>query len=294
VQKLCLNLKKVEKRFGEKNVLNGVTMDLFAGEIMGLIGPNGAGKTTLIKLIMGLLNLSGGSIYLFSRERGQLTSTDWSKIGYVSDEPNLYDFMTVDQIISFNSVFFPQWNSEKCCELKKRFQLPQHEPVKNLSRGMKAQLALILALCQEPQLLILDEPFDGLDPLRRIEFLNIILDEFTSSEDRTVFISSHYLEELERICDRVAFIHEGELKRVVKMEQLRVEEKTIRVVFQKQPPQSLLSMPGIKDIKKEGQTGYLLTVENNFNEIYQACGAFPHYVLEIYHRSIEDMFHDYS
>ncbi len=294
MQNYCLSFKNVSKRFAEKFALKGVTLDLFSGEIVGLIGPNGAGKTTLIKLIVGLLNPTGGAISIFSKARDQLTPTDWSKIGYVSDEPNLYDFMTVEKIINFNSAFFPQWNSEKCSELKMRFLLPHNESIKNLSRGMKTQLALILALCQEPQLLILDEPFNGLDPLRRIEFLNIILEEFTSSENRTVLISSHYLEELERICDRVAFLQEGELKRVVKMEQLRVEEKTIRVVFQKQPPQLLLSMQGIKEIKKEGQSGYLITVDNNFNEIYEACNAFPHYVLEIYHRKIEDMFHDYS
>ncbi len=290
----CLQVKNLRKDYGKKQALGGVTLTLEKGEIMGLVGPNGAGKTTLIKLITGLIHPTSGSIRIFGKERDDLTSHEWRAVGYIAEEPNLYDFMSVQEIIDFNRGFYPHWDKEKCGELVSRFNLPRNEKIKNLSRGMKAQLALILALVPVPRLLILDEPLEGLDPLRRIEFLNLVLEDFMEGEGRSVLISSHYLEELERMADRIAFVYNGHLKRVAPMEQLRVEEKMIRVVFQKDPPEELLGMPGIKEVKKEGKLGYLLTVEDNFHAIFEACSRYPHFVLDIYHRNLEDLFNDYA
>lgn len=261
---------------------------------MGLVGPNGAGKTTLIKLVMGLIKPSSGMVKVFGKEENVLGAVNRKRIGYIADESFFYDFMTVQQTIDFCKGFHPGWDKKKCAELMQRFHLPSGEPVKNLSRGMKAQLALILVLSQKPDLLLLDEPLDGLDPMRRLEFLNLVLEDFMEREGRALLISSHYLEELERLADRVAFLHDGRLLRVVEMEHLKVEEKTIRVVFQKEPPQALFNMPGIKAVQKEGKTGYLLTIEDNFHSIYEACCNYPHFILEIYHRNLEDMFMDYS
>lgn len=290
----CLSVKNLGKRFGEKQALSGIKLSMEKGEIVGLVGPNGAGKTTLIKLIMGLIHPTSGSVEIFGRERDTLTHNEWRRIGYISDESNLYDFMSPRQIINFNRGFYPNWDEEKCSNLLARFNLPQNEAIKNLSRGMKTQLALILTLAQAPDLLVLDEPLDGLDPLRRIEFLNLILEDFMEQEGRSVLISSHYLEELERIADRIAFLHEGQLRKLAPMEQLKVEEKTIRVVFQKEPPAEILNIPGIKEVKREGKTGYLLAIEDNFNTIFEACSRYPHFVLDIYHRNLEDMFREYS
>ncbi len=288
----CLQVKNLDKTFGSTKALSAVTFTLKKGEILGLVGPNGAGKTTLIKLIMGLLIPGGGSISIFGRKRNKLKRADWRKIGYIADEPNLYDFMTVEKLLDFNKNFYPSWDDHRCSELLQRFHLPAGETVKNFSRGMKTQLALILTLSQRPELLILDEPLDGLDPLRRLEFLNLLIEDFSKEEGRSILISSHYLEELERVADRVAFLHQSELKRIVLMEQLKVEEKTIRVVFQKEPPAEILALPGIKAVQREGKTGYLITIEDNFQAIYEACSIYPHFVLEIYHRNLEDMFID--
>ena len=294
MSKGCLSVKSLSKDFGQKKALMGVNLDLKEGEIMGLVGPNGAGKTTLIKLVMGLIKPSSGLVSVFGTGAKELGAEDKKRIGYIADESFFYDFMTVKQTIDFNRGFYPDWDHEKCAGIIKRFHLPPGEPVKNLSRGMKAQLALILVLAQKPDLLLLDEPLEGLDPMRRLEFLNLVLEDFMQREGRAILISSHYLEELERLADRVAFLHEGRLLRVAEMEQLKAEEKTIRVVFQKDPPDTLLKMPGIKTVQKEGKTGYLLTIEDNFNTIYEACCNYPYFILEIYHRDLEDMFMDYS
>ncbi len=289
-----LSIKNLHKNFGSKKALNGITLSLEKGEILGLVGPNGSGKTTLIKSIMGLLRPASGSIKLFGKNREALTQIERRELGYIAEEPNLYDFMSAAEIIKFNSGFYPDWDKEKCEALLSRFNLPRREKIKTFSRGMKTQLALVLALVAAPRLLILDEPLEGLDPLKRIDFINLILEEFIGPEGRTILISSHYLEELERISDRIAFIHAGVLKKIVPMEQLKQEEKTIRVVFQKEPPPELLQMPGIKNFQREGSFGFLIAVEKNFDAIYEACSKYPHYVLDIYHRNLEDLFYDYS
>ena len=291
---VCLSLKNLKKDFKAKQALKEITLTLEEGSILGLVGPNGAGKTTMIKLIMGLLHPTAGSIKIFGKDRDEMTRSELSEIGYVADEPGLYEFMTVRQIIAFNSGFYPKWNRERCDDLLSRLKLPQSEKIKHLSRGMKAQLSLVLALSSMPRLLILDEPLEGLDPIRRIEFLNLIIEDFAGREGKSVLISSHYLEELERIADKIAFLNDGRLVKAAPADKLKADEKTIRVVFQKEPPEELFKMPGIKDIKREGKLGFLITVENNFSEIYEACSRFPHYVLDIYHRNLEDLFRDYS
>lgn len=294
MSKGCLTIRNLGKNFGSKNALTGITMDVKEGEIIGLVGPNGAGKTTLTKLIMGLLKPDIGSVSLYGKDIKAAGHDEMRRVGYIPDEPYFYDFMTASQTIEFNRRFYPGWDSLKCDDLLQRFHLPLDEPVKNMSRGMKAQLGLILVLAQKADFLVLDEPLEGLDPLCRLEFLNLVLEDFLESEGRSVFISSHYLEELERVVDRVAFLHEGRLLRVMDIEQLKMEEKTIRVVFQKEPPETLLNMSGIKSVQKEGKTSYLLTIEDNFNAIYEACSRYPHFILEIYHRNLEDMFMDFS
>ncbi len=290
----CLTVKDLTKNFGTRQALAGITLNLEEGEIMGLVGPNGSGKTTLIKAVMGLIHPTSGSVKIFGKDLRHLSHQERRNLGYIAEEPNLYDYMTVKDIIAFTGGFFPEWDEKRCRDLLSRFHLPLEEKVKNLSRGMKTQLSLVLTLVPAPKLLILDEPLEGLDPLRRIEFINLLLEDSMEQEGRTVLLSSHYLEEIERVADRIAFIHQGQLKRVAPMEHLRKEEKTIRVVFQKEPPQTLLSMPGIKDVNREGKLGYLITVEDNFSAIFEACSRHPHFVLDIYHRSLEDLFHDYS
>ncbi len=290
----CVSVRNIRKQFGSKKAVDGISLAVKKGEIVGLVGANGAGKTTLIKMIIGLLIPTSGSISIFGKDRNYLVYEELRKIGYVAEEPNLYDFMTVKEIVNFNSRFYPQWDDRKCSNLLERLKLPLKEKIKNLSHGMKTQLSLVMALVPMPELLVLDEPLEGLDPLLRMDFLKLLIEDFMEKEGRSIIISSHYLEEIERMADRIAFLREGNLVKMVLMEQLRTDEKIIRVVFQREPPKELLSMTGIKEIKREGNLGFLLTIEDNFNSIYEACSKFPHFVLDVYHRNIEELFRDYS
>jgi ABC-2 type transport system ATP-binding protein len=290
----CVSVKNIRKQFGSKKAVDGISLKVKKGEIVGLVGANGAGKTTFIKMIMGILIPTSGFISIFGKDRKHLTYEELRKIGYVAEDPNLYEFMQVQEIVNFNSRFYPEWDDTKCNSLLERLKLPLKEKVKNLSHGMKTQLSLVLALVPMPELLILDEPLEGLDPLLRMDFLKLLIEDFMEKEGRSIIISSHYLEEIERMADRIAFLHEGNLIKTVPMEQLRTDEKIIRVVFQREPPKGLLSMTGIKEIKREGNLGFLITIENNFNSIYEACSEFPHFVLDVYHRNLEELFRDYS
>ncbi len=285
-------VKNLKKKYGNKEALSGVTMSIEKGEILGLVGPNGAGKTTFLKLLMRLIKPTEGSIKVFNKEHKNLSEEDWRKIGYIAEEPILYDFMTANEIIKFNRRFFPSWDEERCEKMLARLNIDLEEKIKNYSRGMISQLSLILVLMHMPDLLMLDEPLEGLDPLRRIEFLNIILEEYMEQEGRTIIISSHALSDLERMADRVAFLNNGRLIKISPMEKLRGEEKTIRVVFQKEPPQEFFTMEGIKGVQKEGKMGFIIRVEENFAAIYDACSRFPHFALDVYHRDLEDLFKD--
>ncbi len=289
-----VKIEKVSKQFGAKQALKNIHLTIQPGEILGLVGPNGAGKTTLISVLMGLVIPDSGTVHLFGKERTELTRSERSQIGFVPDEINLYEWMSIDEILRFQRTMFSQWDQKRCDRFIQRFGLNRKEKIRDLSKGMRSQLALILALCTRPKLLILDEPLEGLDPVRRLEFLNLVLEDFLEGDDCSVLISSHYLEELERMADRIAFISDGVLQHLAPMEQIKSESKTIRVVFQKDPPEELLQMPGIRDVQREGKLGYLITVEENFSAVLDACAQWPHFVLDTYHRSLDELFSDYT
>lgn len=289
-----LEAKDLGKVYKEKKALNRVNLRLERGEILGLVGPNGAGKTTFLKLVLGLISPTSGTIKVFGRNLESLGREERQRIGYIADESNLYEYLTVEEMIRFNQGFYPRWNKKRCQDLVERMNLPLKERVKNLSKGMKTQLSLILALIPNPQLLLMDEPLEGLDPVRRIQLLNTVLEDFSSSEERSIIISSHHLEELERLAGRVVFMHQGEIKKESSMDDFKGKEKTLRIVFQKEPPPSLFSMEGIARVTKEGDRAYLIAIEDNFPAIYEACSKEPHFVLEIYHRNLEDLFYEYQ
>lgn len=294
MNKPCVAVKDLEKFYHAKPALAGITLNIQAGEIFGLVGPNGAGKTTFLKLLMGLVHPTGGTVKVFDRELSEFTGEMRREVGYVAEEPNLYEFMTLRELAAFTGEFYPGWDKTRCRRYLEKIKLPVSEKIKNFSRGMKTRTALVLALLTQPRLLLLDEPLEGLDPISRREFLNLLLEEFTSLKDRTVIISSHHLVELERICDRVGFLKQGRLFKVAPMELLKGEAKTIRVVFQKEPPAALFHLPGIKKVQQESKLGFLLTVEDNFSEIYEACSQTPHFVMEVYHRNLEELFREYA
>ena len=201
-------------------VLDGIDIALPVGCVMGFIGENGAGKSTTIKLILDLIRKDAGKISVLGEildtEHGQLKE----KIGVVMDECNFPESMTVTNIERMMRGCYRTWDRNRFEQYRQKFQLPSDKKIKDFSRGMKMKLSIAVALSHDSRLLILDEATSGLDPIVRDEILDIFL-EFIQNEDHSIFISSHILSDLEKICDYITFIHRGKLVFSEEKESLR-------------------------------------------------------------------------
>ncbi|MDW7651854.1 MAG: ABC transporter ATP-binding protein [Bacillota bacterium] len=284
----AIELKGLQKTFDEITAVDNLSLEVPAGSIFGFLGPNGAGKTTTIKTMLGLLraDVGSGNILGFDIVRDSVAIRQ--RVGYVAEVQNLYDYMTVEGILSFCRSFYPKWNKKLADKYLDVFRLPRRVKIKNLSKGMKTQLALVLAMAPEPELLILDEPTSGLDTINRQEFLRIILEEI-SIQGRTVFFSSHLLHDVERVADRIAIINNGTLIEVRDVDELKTVVKKIRVVFQREPGADFFDYPGIVGIEKDGPA-YLLSVEGNLQEILMHLKNTPYFTLDVVDRNLEDIF----
>ncbi len=215
-------------RAGKSFELREVNLKVREGSIYGFLGPNGAGKTTTIRLLLGLLRSQAGSISLL----GQAVPKDVHKAlaltGYVPERPHLYSYMTVEQAMRYHAAFFTTFDREYAEEIVDTFGLIGDQKLAHMSKGEMGKLHMLLVLAQRPRLLILDEPTDGLDPVVRRDVLTAILD-FCSQGTATVFISSHLVHELERICDWVGVLDHGRLVAELPMHGFKQGIKRLRI-----------------------------------------------------------------
>ena len=195
----------VTRRFGAKLALDDVTFRVPAGSVVGLVGENGAGKTTLIKHILGLLKAQTGSVRVFGLDPVADPVGVLSRVGYLSEEPDMPGWMRVHELIRYVAAFYPTWDAEYAEQLRREFDLDPNAKVKQLSKGQRARAGLLIALAYRPELLLLDEPSSGLDPIVRRDILGAII-RTIADEGRTVLFSSHLLAEVERVSDQVAMI----------------------------------------------------------------------------------------
>jgi ABC-2 type transport system ATP-binding protein len=204
-----MELKNLNKSYGDFAIKN-LNLTLPAGCIMGFIGENGAGKSTTIKLILDLIRRDSGEISLFGQSDLPLDKELKEDIGVVLDEHCLPKELPVKTIRTIMKNLFKHWDNDQFNAYLDRFSLPLNKKVKDLSRGMRMKLSLAIALSHGAKLLILDEATSGLDPVIRDEILDLFM-EFIQDETHSVFVSSHIISDLEKICDYIAFIHQGEL-----------------------------------------------------------------------------------
>jgi ABC-2 type transport system ATP-binding protein len=203
-----ISVSELTKRFGRKAALASVSLSLPRGAVYGLVGANGAGKTTLIKHILGLLRAESGSVRVFGLDPVADPVGVLSRIGYLSEENDLPGWMRVDELIRYSRAFYPAWDDAYAEELRQRFALERAAKIKTLSKGQKARAGLLIALAYRPELLVLDEPSSGLDPIVRRDILGAVL-RTIAGEGRTVLFSSHLLDEVERVADHVTMISDG-------------------------------------------------------------------------------------
>lgn len=196
----------LSKRFGSNNALTSVDLKLERGQIVGLLGPNGSGKSTLIKLANGLLTPTSGSILI----NGKRPGVDTKKIvSYLPEKTYLNDWMRVQQIIEFFSDFYADFKAEKAYDMLNRLQINPQDKLKNMSKGTKEKVQLILVMSREAELYLLDEPIGGVDPAARDYILETIIGNY--NENATILISTHLIADIEKVLDYVVFINQGKV-----------------------------------------------------------------------------------
>jgi ABC-2 type transport system ATP-binding protein len=232
-----IRMQALTRNFGTVHALRGVDLHVPAGAIFALVGPNGAGKTTALKLCVNLLRATAGEVVVMGVDSRRLGPGELTQIGYMSESRQLPEWMPTGYFLSYCKEFYPSWNDGDLAALIQRFSLPLDRPLKSLSRGMKVKAALAAALSYRPQLLLLDEPFSGLDVLVREQLIESILERAPES---TVLLASHDLAEIESFATHVAYLSEGRIHFSEEMSILTERFREIEVLLEEpaDPPQN--------------------------------------------------------
>lgn len=218
----------LSKSYGKVPVLNGLDFEVPEGSIFGLIGPNGAGKTTTIKIMMNILQPTSGRVELLGIDSRRLGPDDLTKIGYVSENQEMPSWMTVRYLMDYLKPFYPTWDDDYAAELVRGFELPTDREINKFSRGMWMKAALASSLAYRPRLLVLDEPFTGLDPLVREDLINGLVN---SASETTIFISSHDLGEIESFASHICYLDAGRLRFSEEMASLTARFRQVEVTL---------------------------------------------------------------
>ncbi len=252
-----LTVRGLKRHFSGVAAVDGVDLNVYPGEIYGFLGINGAGKTTTIRTLMGILAAEAGTITLMGETSKCVTVRQKQRIGYVSQEQFFYPWMSCAALGRFVSSFYPTWEQAEFERLLEVFNLPLKRRVGHLSGGMKAKLALALALAPQPDLLILDEPTAGLDPVARREFMEIIV-AMVRERKRTTFFSSHLIDEVERCADRIGILHAGRMRFEGKLEELRGQVRQVVLPEEGTDFELSADFEVWKDTKRDGMRSLIL------------------------------------
>ncbi len=248
-----IEIKNLTRRYGKLDAVNGLSLSVKPGRCYGFFGRNGAGKTTTIKCLLNLLRPTSGSVRVFGLDPQRDEVTVKSRLAYVPDAVAFYPWMTVRDTLNYLASFRTHWNRDIESDLLARFGLDERQKASDLSKGQKTQLALISAVCPEPELLLLDEPTSGLDPIVRREFIQTVIGAYQSgdADKRTVFVSTHLISEFEGLIDEFTIIEEGRELLTMAADSARDRFRKIRARFA-QPPVKF-DLPGALSVKQSGR-----------------------------------------
>ena len=236
---IVARVTNLTRQYKRVTALDDVTLEIPKGAVFGLVGSNGAGKTTLIKHLMGMLRPQQGTVEVFGLDPIADPEKALVRMGYLSEDRDLPGWMRVHELMRYLRAFYPNWDPEYAESLREQFQLDPHAKMKTLSRGQLAQAGLLGALAHRPDLLVLDEPSSGLDPIVRRDILSAII-RTVADEGRTVLFSSHLLEEVDRVADHMAMIYKGKLLLNAPMETIKAEHTRFTATFDTPPDKATL------------------------------------------------------
>ncbi len=293
----AIEINNLVVSYGDKRAVDGLSLSVPTGSVYGFLGPNGAGKTTTIKTLLGFRQPNGGSAKVLGYDIVTQSLALRARVGYVSEVNSMYDYLTIPQMADFCRATSLRWEQAAVDRYLKMFGLPLKAKVKQLSKGMKSQLAFSLAMGSQPDLLILDEPTSGLDPIARHDLLNQLVGEVAAS-GTTVFFSSHILSEVEAVADWVGIINAGKLVISSELDQLKSSQKVLKLIYAEAPPSAELdalhALPGVVRVDQEGRS-VRITVHGDVNTLSNIVQARPYALrdVEIVDLNLEDIFLEY-
>jgi len=249
-----IDVAGLRKDYGPIAAVRGLDLQVPRGSIYGFLGRNGAGKTTTIKVLLGMTRPTGGSARVFglAADAPDASVEIRRRTGFVSEDKELYDYMTVDEIVRFTAGFYPRWRRDLEARYLRALELPAPAKVKTLSRGTRTKLALLLALCRGAELLVLDEPTAGLDPAVTEQVLQALVGHVAQGET-TIFFSSHQIGEVEQIADRIAIVDRGRAVLAGALDDLRESFRRVQLVFDREAPQAAFRAAGVARVRRQGR-----------------------------------------
>lgn len=268
--------------------IRDLNLSVARGSIYGFLGPNGAGKSTTIRLLLAMNQPASGTIRILESSVPKDIARVLERTGYVPERPHLYPSLTADEAIRFHSSFYATWDAAWAAQLRKQFDIPGDLRIARMSKGEVGKLMMLLALSQRPELLVLDEPTDGLDPMVRRDVLSAVM-EFVAETQATVFISSHLVHELERFCDWVGVLDHGRMVAEVPIETFKKGVKRLRLVGTASngsaPPFGILSRGA--DEVGTGETWVVRDWDDSKKQYFENSGATLREVVDL---DLEEVF----
>lgn len=288
-----IEISELTKFYGKVRGIENVTLSIEKGEIFGFIGPNGAGKSTTIRLLLNLIFPTGGRASILGMDMIRETKKIKQHIGYVPSEANAYSAMTVNEFLEYSGRFYSLSDiSEKKTRLSALFDLDLKRKVADLSTGNRRKVAIIQSLLHSPELLILDEPTTGLDPLMQSRFFDLLHEE--NKKGVTIFYSSHVLSEIQMLCGRVAIIRDGRITKVEEIEILRRKQlKRVTVEFGRKPDERLLKLQGIKEFRSCSDHSVSFMYSGNINDLVMVLAGMDVLNLTVEEPTLEEIFIHY-
>lgn len=286
---LAIETVNLTKRYGSKTVLDNVCLNVPRGSVFAFLGTNGAGKTTTIHILLNILDRTSGKARVLGLDSVRQSLEIKRRIGFVAEGQSMYDWMSIDEIIRFCERFYPAWDRAFAGELKYRYELPGESKVGELSRGMRGKLSLLLAMAYRPELLILDEPTSGLDVIVRHDFLKGVI-ELIQEEGRTVFFSTHQVNEVERVADWVGIIDQGKLIWCSSMDDLKDSVKRVVLSFDSPKPIPT-DLPDLLRVERAGKETSM-TFRSVSDEVMTAIHALKPTEVTVESLSLERIFMD--